>query len=320
MANYHDDDFDYYEFAAHAAANFSLPAITAPTFSTQLVVVESKIATDVQLDDSMSSNDACTITSNTGNCTEHKHETITAKCDDWDSFYTVHNSAKMYKPRRYIEQEFNHYFSMIDNADVTVLEVGAGYGSTAFPLLQRYQFKYIATDYSQQALHLLKLNSLYDENRINTVVWDITKLPCAALTSTTPSIILSIFTLSAVEPSLHTTALQYWANLLATTGGFVLFRDYAEHDMTMYRHNTRLADKLFMRHDSTLAYYFTAEYLQQLASAVGFAVVEQRYATVCLINKKSGVAMHRVFLHAVLHRSAATASLSEAASGGKDVS
>ena len=82
----------------------------------------------------------------------------------------------------------------------------------------------------------------------------------------------------------------------------MLFRDYANHDMTMYRHKIRHGERLFRRADKTYAYYFVEEDIKELATARGFAVAEIYYATVQNKNRKTNASMNRVFLHAVLRK------------------
>ena len=86
--------------------------------------------------------------------------------------------------------------------------------------------------------------------------------------------------------------------------GVILFRDYGVCDMTMYRHHTRHSERLFVRSDGTLAYYFDLDYLRSIAAAAELRVEELEYATVRLQNRKTGQVMRRVFVHAVLRANA----------------
>ena len=111
---------------------------------------------------------------------------------------------------------------------------------------------------------------------------------------------MSIFTLSAIPPEKHPLCLSNIASALAP-GGVILFRDYARHDMTMYRHKTRLDEGLYQRADGTLAYYFDKEYMAALVGGVaGLRLVECEYCCVENRNRKTGQALRRVFLHAVM--------------------
>jgi hypothetical protein len=130
--------------------------------------------------------------------------------------------------------------------------------------------------------------------------------------------ILCVFALSAVHPSLHVQSFMNMRDLLFLGSQqtadssqeqeqqqqqhrkVILFRDYAIHDMTMYRHATRHGDWLFRRADGTLAYYFTEGHMRRVAAQAGLEVLECCYARVRTENRKAGSVMRRVFLHAVL--------------------
>ncbi len=113
--------------------------------------------------------------------------------------------------------------------------------------------------------------------------------------------VIATFVISAIHPSFHSTCFKNIFQI-CKPGGYLLFRDYAEHDMTMYRHSLRYGPRLFRRGDGTLAYYFTQHDIHELAEANGFTVVEIYYATVENINRKTKSSMKRVFLHAVLKK------------------
>lgn len=166
-------------------------------------------------------------------------------------------------------------------------------------------------------------------------VWDVT----TPFTSSVPGFrgadpsalfdgLLCVFVLSAVPPAGHVQALRHMRACLRP-GGVVLFRDYAEADMTMFRHRVRLGERLFLRQgqrtgkgqingegqeggEGTLVYYFSEAYLRALAAEAGLWVEELQYATVINRNRKasngqgpeggaaaSAKEMKRVFLHGV---------------------
>jgi SAM-dependent methyltransferase len=185
------------------------------------------------------------------------------------------------------------------------MEIGCGYGCSIFPLLQGLSrdVMFIATDFSEQALLIFQQNPLFDNTRISVSTYDSTIDPQQYdnLASLQVDIVLCVFVISAIEPHLHQ---QCFVNIhsLMKDGGYLLFRDYAEYDMTMFRHPQRLGEKLFRRNDGTLVYYFNESDIQLLAAATGFEVIELFYATVAVSNRKSKVTMKRVFLHAVLKK------------------
>lgn len=271
-----------------------------------------------------------------GKCTLPTETTEYSDSDTthWNLFYDRHKKGNFFKPRRYLSVEFSTYLSNLPPYS-TVLEVGCGYGCSMFPLLERFQFNYIATDYSEISLEVLRNHTTFDsiQHRCLVKQWDVTQpftrndddvldhwSRCGVLGGI--SCVLCVFALSAIHPALHVDCLKNMKSLLAQPSGsaysscndndhksdsmnqgmrrFILFRDYGLHDMTMYRHKVRYSDCFFRRTDGTLTYYFDLSYIRCLAEAVGLTVVELQYATVKVENRKQSSIMHRVFIHAVL--------------------
>lgn len=190
-------------------------------------------------------------------------------------------------------------------------------------------WRYVATDCSEQALQLVSSHPLFEAYNTNTngtielLLWNCEqpfstavavnaqagnteKQPAASsfVPQGLADLAFCIFTLSAVDPIHHVRCFSHIHSLLAP-GGALLFRDYAIHDMTMYRHSQRVGELLFRRPEGTLAYYFDEVSLVMAATAAGFEVKEVKYACVEVKNR-SGKAkmaqaqnMRRVFIHAV---------------------
>lgn len=238
------------------------------------------------------------------------------EASQWDAFFHTHKGGQFFKARKYI---YPAYQKWIDKSKVC-LEVGCGHGCSIYPLIgQLHDLRIVASDYSSEALSILMSHQKFDASRISVRVWDITEpyvmskdFPLAqeevsAVVTSADMIapdspvdsILCLFALSALHERSHVSALQHMWDLLQP-GGVVLFRDYGICDMTMFRHKSRLTDNLYRRSDCTLAYYFDIEYMKHLCSVVGFDPVELKYATVQITNKKKGITMKRVFIHAVL--------------------
>lgn len=236
-----------------------------------------------------------------------------AQDENWNSFYDNHEEGMIYKPRRYLQQEFASYLS--NRSYSVMLEVGCGYGCSCFPVLQIFQGRtFVATDSSEKALEILgnklECSSQQIKDRVVTMLWDITQGP--PLETLRPiggvNLLLSIFALSAVPRSMHKQCMLHFSQVLHATEdqpAFILFRDYGLYDMTMFRHRTRLEDRLFARQDGTFCYYFSLDYLQNLAEESGLQVLELKYATVINRNRKTGEEMRRVFVHAVFAKSLA---------------
>jgi methyltransferase-like protein 6 len=222
---------------------------------------------------------------------------------DWSRFYVASNTP--YRDRRYLLEEFKSYLLLEERRTCVILEAGCGHGSSCFPLMDNmmsfgFVLEYIATDFCPFVLNVFRARippSMLPH--ITATCWDVTEEKTELESSC--DIFLSVFCLSAVHPSDHR---RTFANILKTIkpGGHLLFRDYAMHDMTMYRHATSLGPGLFQRADKTLAYYFSLEYLTELALSAGFQVCDAAIATVQVTNRKNEVSMRRCFVHAVFEK------------------
>lgn len=274
---YHGCDFDYNTWAKEAVKIYSLPAVTKETTNPNTV--------------------HCSNDDEILNTNMEKHQ--------WNTFYRNHKSGNFFKPRNYLIVEFRKWLHLSEeNSEISlkILEVGCGHGCSMYPLIQNlvHLKEYIATDYSNEALKVLKGNLSYDESFIKTALWDVTVLN-KDLMNIFPDIILCIFALSAIKPQNHVASFMNMASVLKKNG-VILFRDYGLHDMTMYRHTIRYGEKLFLRNDNTLAYYFDLDYLREIAKICDLNVLELEYATVEVKNRKSNQCMKRVFIHAVLQK------------------
>ena len=274
---YHSSDFDFDEWAAECLRDESL---SMPSLSGGIV------------DDSKASE---------------------TQSSSWNDFYGLVGRGT-YQPRRYLTEEFKNYLELAQDADLRVIDIGCGHGSTAKVLINalgRSRIgRYIATDCSDTCLLLLntfcETNIGKDSVKIETAVWDITlsDWPSTPHNSSREPVIynraMCIFTLSAIPSEKHALCLANIASSLGP-GGCILFRDYAKHDMTMYRHKIRLDEGLYQRADGTLAYYFDKEYMASLVDSIpNLRLVECEYCCVENKNRKTGQALRRVFIHAVI--------------------
>ena len=273
---YHSSDFDYHEWSREASSSHKLPEICHDQDSQQCM---------------------------TEGYIERMH---------WESFFGNHNTGNFFRPRNYLFAEFQNWLSLSNineechHDSLTIVEVGSGHGSSMYPLIKSlpYLRKFIATDYSLNALAILEQNPSYDKLRISTAFWDVTQpLDLECTFEMRSDALLCIFALSAVKPEHHVKSLRNMAAVLKPNG-VILFRDYGLHDMTMYRHTKRFGDKLFQRSDKTLSYYFDLDYLREIILQSGLTVVELSYATVEVQNRKMMNCMKRVFVHAVMKKNA----------------
>jgi tRNAThr (cytosine32-N3)-methyltransferase len=168
-----------------------------------------------------------------------------------------------------------------DSPPTTILEVGAGAGNTAFPILQQNQnpgLKIVACDFSNKAIELIRGNPLYTtEDMVGSIeasVWDVaspvdeeTRLPRLpdGVSPGSVDVIILIFIFSALEPRQWEQAVKnVWTAL--RPGGVVLFRDYGRGDLAQVRFKKQryLEDNFYVRGDGTRVYFFEEDELQKL--------------------------------------------------------
>lgn len=225
----------------------------------------------------------------------------------WDSFYSLHSRrGDVYKPRRYLPlafEELQQQQQRPGGPPMTLLEVGCGLGSSLAAILDcNPTIRCYACDVSPTALELLRAKiSSHHMERVRAFCCDVAQEPDALQAAVGGAVIdlaLLIFTLSAIDPRHHVAVLRHLRAVMRP-GSLLCFRDYGLYDITQLRSRRRLGDCLFARQDGTLAFFFTPEHLQQvLADCGGFEVVEMKYACVCNVNRATGQAIQRVFLHA----------------------
>ena len=222
-------------------------------------------------------------------------------------------------------------------AAVDVIEVGCGTGNSCIPVLGANPLARVcACDFSESAVAItasraerlgigsgsepaagagagagaLGLGELPAGRRFHAAVGDPVTAPlvpasAAFLDPTCPGYgaAMLIFTLSAVDPAHHGLVMRRVADSLRP-GGFVAFRDYGSWDMAMLRFPgaQRVADRLYVRQDGTLAYFFELEDVQRLADHAGLRVEELRWCRVANRNRRDNTDMRRIFVHAKLRR------------------
>lgn len=194
----------------------------------------------------------------------------------WNVFYK-NNKTNFFKNRKWLAQEFP-ILSTIGAADAppaTVLEVGAGAGNSAFPILQNSKnprLKIHACDFSKQAVELIRAHELYDPALIQADVWDVAASPASdnnglppGLTEGSVDVVLMIFIFSALNPTQWDQAVRNIWRVLKP-GGQVLFRDYGRGDLAQvrFKKGRYMEENFYVRGDGTRVYFFEQDELEHI--------------------------------------------------------
>ncbi|GLI77314.1 hypothetical protein PoHVEF18_005603 [Penicillium ochrochloron] len=196
----------------------------------------------------------------------------------WNNFYK-NNTANFFKDRKWLRQEFPVL------ADVTqkeagpkvVLEVGAGAGNTAFPLIRHNENEYLkvhACDFSKYAVQVMRESEEYNTKYMVADVWDVAAEPTETEDSLPPGlgegsvdVVVLIFIFSALNPDQWNRALRNIWRVLKP-GGCVLFRDYGRGDLAQvrFKKGRYMSENFYIRGDGTRVYFFDMEELRQIWS------------------------------------------------------
>lgn len=170
----------------------------------------------------------------------------------WDIFYK-RNENRFFKDRHWTTREFEELIQNSGSSKV-LLEVGCGVGNFFYPLLSQDSSLFVyACDFSPRAINLVKSHQLYDENRINAFVCDITNEEALnEIPKSSVDIVTLIFVLSAIHPKHYHVVLKSLYSVLKS-GGVVLFRDYGLYDMAQLRFKPghKISENFYMRQDGT---------------------------------------------------------------------
>ena len=150
-----------------------------------------------------------------------------------------------------------------------LLEVGAGAGNTAFPILalnQNPNLKIHACDFSKKAVEIIRNNEAYDEKYIQADVWDLAAsgegaLPPGVLPESV-DVVMMVFVFSALAPQQWTQALKNLWRVLKP-GGAILFRDYGRGDLAQvrFKKGRYMEENFYVRGDGTRVYFFDKDEL-----------------------------------------------------------
>ena len=151
-----------------------------------------------------------------------------------------------------------------------MLEVGAGAGNTAFPILKGNENEELmvhAVDFSERAVGIMRGDERYDERYVRASVWDVASsggLP-EGVEEGSVDVVVMVFVFSALSPEQWERAVgNVWQVL--KEGGEVCFRDYGKGDLTQVRFKRErlLEGRFYVRGDGTRVYFFEEEELRRI--------------------------------------------------------
>ena len=244
----------------------------------------------------------------------------------WDKFYS-NNTSNFFKNRKWLAQEFPvlQIVTKADAGSCKILEIGAGAGNTAYPILaanQNQELMVYACDFSKKAVELIKANEAYDETRIKAEIWDVSghQLP-SCVEAESVDVVFMVFTFSALSPQQWKQSVQNVWNALKP-GGEVCFRDYGKGDLAQvrFKKGRYLEEQFYVRGDGTRVYFFELEELRHTwtkpvvlkASTTShiehdasrddtcgsFEVLDLALDRRMIVNRQKQIKMHRCWLQA----------------------
>lgn len=188
----------------------------------------------------------------------------------WNQFYS-NNTSNFFKDRKWLHQEFPILSKLTakDAGPSTILEIGAGAGNTAFPILKANENPELmihACDFSMKAVELIRCNAAYDADHMQACVWDIASedLP-PGVQEGSVDVVLLVFIFSALDPKQWDAAVRNVWKVLRP-GGEVCFRDYGKGDLTQvrFKKGRLLENNFYVRGDGTRVYFFEEDELKRI--------------------------------------------------------
>lgn len=188
----------------------------------------------------------------------------------WNLFYK-NNTANFFKDRKWLQQEFPVLDRVTSEGagPVTLLEIGAGAGNTAFPILasnKNPQLKIHACDFSKKAVEVMRAHEAYVSEQMQADVWDVAgdDLP-PGLAEGSVDVALMVFIFSALSPRQWKRAVENVYRVLKP-GGEVCFRDYGRGDLAQvrFKKGRYLEENFYIRGDGTRVYFFEIEELASI--------------------------------------------------------
>lgn len=154
-----------------------------------------------------------------------------------------------------------------------MLEVGAGAGNTAFPILannKNPKLKLHACDFSNKAVEVMRANAEYNTDFMQADVWDVASADLPPdVQENTVDVVLMVFIFSALSPLQWKQAVQNIHRVLKP-GGEVCFRDYGRGDLAQvrFKKGRYLDENFYIRGDGTRVYFFDKDELARIWTGV----------------------------------------------------
>ena len=221
----------------------------------------------------------------------------------WDTFYKQKTST-FFKDRKWLVQEFPilHEMTRADAGPKTVLEVGAGAGNTAFPIMkmnENPELQVVAADFSQKAVETMRNAEEYqsETGTVRAEVWDAAghDLP-EGLEEESVDVIIMIFIFSALSPRQWDQAVKNVTRLLKP-GAFVLFRDYGRGDLAQVRFKAGrwMEENFYVRGDGTRVYFFEEKELRGIWSR-SLEITNLDVDRRLIVNRQRRIKMYRCWI------------------------
>ncbi|EXJ59341.1 uncharacterized protein A1O5_12222 [Cladophialophora psammophila CBS 110553] len=221
----------------------------------------------------------------------------------WDLFYKQ-KSSTFFKDRKWLVQEFPvlNEVTRQGAGRKVILEIGAGAGNTAFPILRMNEnpdLKLFAVDFSKKAVETMRNAQDYANSKgvIAAEIWDVAgeALP-PGVDEGSVDVVIMIFIFSALNPKQWPQALVNIQRALKP-GGEVLFRDYGRGDLAQVRFKAGrwMEDNFYVRGDGTRVYFFEKEQLETIWGSV-FDICNLDVDRRLIVNRQRRIKMYRCWI------------------------